>query len=71
MYGGTRTNVSTDAAVRHYTASGATASKINLGMPLYGRAFENTNGIGQPYSGVSVVLTECIAQQLIDWPWNH
>jgi chitinase len=53
LYGGARTGVSTDAAVKWYTGKGATASKIVMGMPLYGRAFENTAGIGQPYSGVS------------------
>ncbi|KAF9259245.1 hypothetical protein L218DRAFT_670920 [Marasmius fiardii PR-910] len=52
LYGGQRTGVSTDQAVSHYLSSGATASKITMGIPLYGRAFENTNGIGQPYSGI-------------------
>ncbi|KAG6372994.1 glycoside hydrolase family 18 and carbohydrate-binding module family 5 protein [Boletus reticuloceps] len=52
LYGGSRTGVSTDAAVKHYISSGATPGKIVMGMPLYGRAFENTDGIGQPYSGV-------------------
>ena len=49
-----RTNVSTDKAVKWYLQNGATASKINVGIPLYGRAFENTTGIGAPYNGVSV-----------------
>lgn len=53
LYGGERTNTSTDKALKYYLANGATASKINLGIPLYGRAFESTDGIGQPYSGVS------------------
>ncbi|KAH0828629.1 glycosyl hydrolases family 18-domain-containing protein [Lanmaoa asiatica] len=52
LYGDSRTDVSTDAAVKHYISSGATPRKIAMGIPLYGRAFENTNGIGQPYSGV-------------------
>ncbi|KAI9456421.1 glycoside hydrolase family 18 and carbohydrate-binding module family 5 protein [Boletus coccyginus] len=52
LYGGSRTGVSTDAAVKHYISSGATPRKIVMGIPLYGRGFENTNGIGQPYSGV-------------------
>ncbi|KAF8998382.1 glycosyl hydrolases family 18-domain-containing protein [Cyathus striatus] len=52
LYGGVRTGLSTDSAVQYYLSSGATASKINLGMPLYGRAFENTNGIGQAFNGV-------------------
>ncbi|KAG6878469.1 hypothetical protein C0993_006311 [Termitomyces sp. T159_Od127] len=52
LYGGARTGFSTDNAVKWYLSEGATSSKINLGMPLYGRAFENTAGIGQPYSGI-------------------
>ncbi|KAK7049841.1 Chitinase 4 [Paramarasmius palmivorus] len=52
LYGGERTNTSTDKAIKYYVASGADPSKITLGMPLYGRAFENTEGIGKPYSGI-------------------
>ncbi|KAF5366205.1 hypothetical protein D9758_005724 [Tetrapyrgos nigripes] len=52
LFGGERTNVSTDAAVKHFTSAGATAGKMTMGIPLYGRAFENTNGIGQAYSGI-------------------
>ncbi|KAJ7489454.1 glycoside hydrolase superfamily [Mycena latifolia] len=52
LYGGARTGVSTDAAIKHFVSSGATASKINMGIPLYGRAFEQTAGLGQPYNGI-------------------
>ncbi|KAF9532699.1 glycosyl hydrolases family 18-domain-containing protein [Crepidotus variabilis] len=52
LYGGERTGFNTDNAVKWYIANGASANKINMGMPLYGRAFESTNGIGQPFSGV-------------------
>ncbi|TCD65253.1 hypothetical protein EIP91_002917 [Steccherinum ochraceum] len=52
LYGGARTGVSTDAAVKFYTSNGATAGKINMGIPLYGRAFEATAGIGQSYNGI-------------------
>ncbi|KAI0036407.1 glycoside hydrolase superfamily [Vararia minispora EC-137] len=52
VYGGARTGVSTDKAIIWYLANGATASKINMGMPLYGRAFESTTGLGAPYNGI-------------------
>ncbi|KAJ7853507.1 glycoside hydrolase superfamily [Mycena olivaceomarginata] len=52
VYGGTRTNVSTDSAVKHFVSSGAAAGKIVMGIPLYGHAFEQTAGLGQPYNGI-------------------
>lgn len=52
IHGGTRTNVSTHQAIKWYLSQGATASKINMGIPLYGRSFGNTAGLGQSFNGV-------------------
>lgn len=46
------TPFSADEAVNAYISGGVAPSKIVLGMPLYGRAFENTAGPGQSYSGI-------------------
>ncbi|KAL1745233.1 glycoside hydrolase family 18 and carbohydrate-binding module family 5 protein [Schizophyllum fasciatum] len=51
-------NVSTQAALAWYKANGATPSKIVMGIPLYGRAFEDTNGLGKPYNGVGPGTSE-------------
>ena len=46
------TPFSADVAIRHYIDQGVQPSKIVLGMPLYGRAFQNTEGPGRGFSGV-------------------
>jgi len=46
------TPFSTAAAVDFYVKSGVRPDKLVLGMPIYGRAFENTAGPGTPFQGV-------------------
>jgi chitinase len=46
------TKFNTEQAVRDYITKGIPATKINMGLPLYGRSFEATNGIGDAYNGI-------------------
>ena len=49
---GNITEFATDVAVRYYVGQGVKPHKILIGVPLYGRSFEATAGLGEPFSGV-------------------
>ncbi|UNI20978.1 Chitinase [Purpureocillium takamizusanense] len=46
------TKFSTVQAVDDYIQAGIAPDKIVLGLPLYGRSFANTNGLGESFTGV-------------------
>ncbi|KXJ88550.1 family 18 glycosyl hydrolase [Microdochium bolleyi] len=45
------TPFSTDRAINDYLAAGVPGRKIIMGVPLYGRGFEGTSGLGKPATG--------------------
>ncbi|OJD22946.1 hypothetical protein ACJ73_05705 [Blastomyces percursus] len=48
------TPFSTEAALNYYIGTaGLSPSKINIGIPLYGRAFCDTEGLGSSFNGVA------------------
>ncbi|CEL52591.1 Endochitinase 1 OS=Coccidioides immitis (strain RS) GN=CTS1 PE=3 SV=1 [Rhizoctonia solani AG-1 IB] len=51
VYGGAFSGVSTSASTEWYLKNGASKSKFAIGMPIYGRGFQNTNGIFQSFNG--------------------
>ncbi|KAJ4196655.1 Chitinase 4 [Fusarium falciforme] len=46
------TKFSTDRAINDYVRAGVAPQKILMGIPLYGRSFANTAGLGQSYNGL-------------------
>lgn len=46
------TPFNTNSAVVGYIKAGVPNSKIVMGMPIYGRSFESTSGLGQPFNGI-------------------
>ncbi|KAG8952191.1 Endochitinase 1 [Tulasnella sp. 419] len=48
VFGG---QVNTSTAVNWYISQGIAKSKLIIGLPLYGKSFMNTDGLGKPCSG--------------------
>ncbi|KAH8164272.1 hypothetical protein CIB48_g3970 [Xylaria polymorpha] len=46
------TPLNTDDAVRHYESLGISGQKMVIGLPLYGRSFNGTSGLGKNYTSI-------------------
>ncbi|SCO88428.1 related to endochitinase [Fusarium oxysporum] len=46
------TSINTDYAIKDYLGAGVPAEKIVLGIPVFGRSFEDNLGVGKTFSGV-------------------
>ncbi|KAL5116826.1 Chitinase 4 [Pleosporales sp. CAS-2024a] len=62
------TPYNTNSVISHYLGAGVPSNKINLGMPLYGRAFTNTAGLGQAYNGIGKGTWEAGVYDFKDLP---
>lgn len=54
----TSTPFSTEQAVKDYLGKGVTPKKIVLGIPLYGRSFAKTEGLGKSFKGTGSTLED-------------
>ncbi|KAJ4365829.1 Chitinase 4 [Neocucurbitaria cava] len=62
------TPYNTYSVVNAYLAAGVPSDKLNLGMPLYGRAFTKTQGLGKPYDGIGAGTWEAGVYDFKDLP---
>ncbi|KAF2851137.1 glycoside hydrolase family 18 protein [Plenodomus tracheiphilus IPT5] len=62
------TPFNTASVVSAYLSASVPPSKLNLGMPLYGRSFTSTTGLGKPYNGIGTGTWEAGVYDFKDMP---